>query len=78
MQKIAEGVFLARDIGSANVVIIRNKNEFSLIDTGLFFKTNILFNKLENNSFKIKGLQSIILSHCHCDHIGGVTEIKKW
>lgn len=77
MQKITDDIFLVKNVGGANVIIIGNENEFSIVDTGAFFKTNILLKELEKNSFKIKGLKNIILSHCHGDHIGGVTEIQK-
>jgi glyoxylase-like metal-dependent hydrolase (beta-lactamase superfamily II) len=75
MKEIVKDLFLIDKIGSANVFLIKNKNTFSLIDTGIFMKTKYLINEIINIGFKLSNLQMIILTHCHCDHIGGVKEL---
>ena len=38
-------------------------------------KTKYLINEIITNGFKLSNLKTIILTHCHCDHIGGVKEL---
>jgi glyoxylase-like metal-dependent hydrolase (beta-lactamase superfamily II) len=75
MKKILEDLYLIEVIGSANVFLLNSNNGFILVDSGLFKHTHKLLDELETNSFPISELQTIVLTHCHCDHIGGVTEL---
>ena len=78
MEKIAEGIQIITGIGTAAVFAVNSTNGFILIDTGIFKKTHLLIAQLEKNNYPLRRLQTILLTHCHCDHIGGVTELVRY
>lgn len=78
MKKIFDDLYMITGIGEAAVFVIGSENAYSLIDSGIFKRTDQLINQLKENGFSIKNLQTIYLTHCHCDHIGGVTELVKY
>ena len=75
MLRINDELLVIENIGSANVFCIGTPDRYVLIDTGIFMKTRVLIQELEQNGFKLNNLKTIILTHCHCDHIGGVKEL---
>lgn len=77
MREITERVYIVEGIGSANVFLLGDKNKFYLIDSGIFMMTNKLIHEIEQTGFPIKNLNTIILTHCHCDHIGGTAELVR-
>jgi glyoxylase-like metal-dependent hydrolase (beta-lactamase superfamily II) len=38
-------------------------------------KTRYLMEELKRHNYKLDNLKLILLTHCHCDHIGGVKEL---
>jgi glyoxylase-like metal-dependent hydrolase (beta-lactamase superfamily II) len=78
MKEILEGVQMIEGIGSAMVFVLGSPESFTLIDTGIFKRTHLLIAQLENTHYSARNLRTIVLTHCHCDHIGGVTELVKW
>jgi glyoxylase-like metal-dependent hydrolase (beta-lactamase superfamily II) len=78
MEKIAEDIQLITGIGTTAVFVVNSADGFILIDTGIFKQTHLLRAELENNHYPLSRLQLIVLAHCHCDHIGGVTELLKY
>jgi glyoxylase-like metal-dependent hydrolase (beta-lactamase superfamily II) len=77
MRKIIDGLQMIEGIGEAYVFVLDVADGFILIDSGIFKKTHLLIAELEKANYAIKDLHTIILTHCHCDHIGGVTELVK-
>lgn len=78
MRKVLDDIYILEGIGSANVFLLGNKSSFHLIDTGIFKMTHLLFHQIAEAGFDLKYLKTIVLTHCHCDHIGGVTELVKY
>ena len=78
MREIIKNIYIIEGIGNANVFLLGDKDGFVLVDTGIFKKTNRLINQLKEQGFEPANLKQIILTHCHCDHIGGVTELVKY
>ena len=78
MKKILDGLHIIDGIGEAFVFLLDSQDGFILIDTGIFKRTHLLIADLEKSGYSIKNLQTIVLTHCHCDHIGGVTELVKY
>ena len=78
MKEITEDLFIIEDeVLKANVFVLLAKNCYYLIDTGIFMKTKYLIQTLENNKLSLSDLKMIILTHCHCDHIGGAAELVR-
>lgn len=78
MKEITEDLFIIEDeVLKANVFVLLAKNGYYLIDTGIFMKTKYLIQTLENNKLSLSDLKMIILTHCHCDHIGGAAELVR-
>ncbi|HEX3038924.1 MAG TPA: MBL fold metallo-hydrolase [Caproiciproducens sp.] len=76
MQEITKGLFIIEDeVLKANVFVLLSNNGYYLIDTGIFMKTKYLIQILETNKFPLSDLKMIILTHCHCDHIGGACKM---
>lgn len=79
MKEITDGLYvIEEDALKANVYVIRSDNGYVLVDTGIFMKTKYLMQQLEENGFPISELKMIVLTHCHCDHIGGAAELVRY
>ncbi len=77
MRELLKDIYIIEGIGSANVFLLGKKDGFVLIDSGIFKKTYKLIDQLKEQGLDPVNLKQIILTHCHCDHIGGVTELVK-
>lgn len=79
---IAEGVFL---IGGPNVsrsedaavFAVECGGEVVMIDSGAGRSVETLVRNLERASLDPAGISTVILTHCHIDHIGGAPYFKK-
>ena len=79
MKEITEDLFIIEDeVLKANVFVLLAKNGYYLVDTGIFMKTKYLIQTLEDNKLSLCNLKMIILTHCHCDHIGGAAELVRY
>lgn len=77
MIQLFDDLFLIENKLGANVYLIDNGDSFDLIDSAMFKETSKLVSQIEANGYKIKNLKTIILTHCHCDHIGGAYDLVK-
>ena len=77
MKKILDDIYLIEGVGSANVFLLKSNKVFTLIDSGIFKQTDLLISQIVKEGFTLNDLNLIILTHCHCDHIGGVAELVK-
>jgi glyoxylase-like metal-dependent hydrolase (beta-lactamase superfamily II) len=75
--QIAVGIAMISGVGTANIYLLGNKKRFVFIDSGLFMRTALLLHELEGAGYSISNLQRIVLTHCHCDHIGGVRALAE-
>jgi glyoxylase-like metal-dependent hydrolase (beta-lactamase superfamily II) len=58
-------------------VYLINLGELLLIDTGAGWSVEKIIKNVQSMGLDPKNLSTILLTHCHIDHIGGVPEIKK-
>ena len=77
MNRITDDIYLIEGRLSANVFLLNSQDGFYLIDSGIFKETDKLIRLLDENGFLMEKLKMIILTHCHCDHIGGVAELVR-
>lgn len=77
MKKILDDVYVIQGIGSANVFLLASGSGITLIDSGIFMQTDQLIDQITKAGFGITQLDMIILTHCHCDHIGGAAALVK-
>ena len=77
ISKVSERILLVDGIGSANVFLLLGNKGYSLVDTGIFMKTKALISTIEGFGLAIADIETIYLTHCHCDHIGGVRELLR-
>ncbi len=63
--------------GRDGCVYLLNLGEPILIDTGAGWSVDKIIKDIEKLGFDLRLLKSVLLTHCHIDHIGGVPEIKK-
>lgn len=80
-EKIEDGVYL---VGSADIsdsrdcmVYILDLGELVMIDTGAGPGVSIIISNIRYLGLDPSMLTSIILTHCHIDHVGGAHELKK-
>jgi len=59
------------------VYLINILGELVLIDSGAGWSVDRIINNIERLKFDCQRLTTILLTHCHIDHIGGSPEIKK-
>lgn len=61
------------DVGQADCSIVYSNGQCLLIDTGSDDSVDSVCNLLD--SFKIKKIDAVLISHLHYDHIGGISRI---
>lgn len=75
MKQIAQDIHILEGVGSASAFLLGTPENFTLIDTGMLGKTKQLIAQLEEHQYALSGLRTIVLTHCHNDHTGGVAEL---
>ncbi len=63
--------------GRDGCVYLINLGELILIDTGAGWSVESIVGNIKRLGFDAKNLAKILLTHCHIDHIGGMSEIRK-
>lgn len=60
------------NVGQGDAILIRSNGRYVLIDTGDGESTDIIRSLKQNG---VNGLDALILTHWHADHVGGAAEI---
>ncbi|MCX5812048.1 MAG: MBL fold metallo-hydrolase [Proteobacteria bacterium] len=58
-------------------IYLLNLGEMVLIDTGAGSSVDMIIRNIEELGFDPTRLSTIILTHCHIDHVGGAYELRK-
>ena len=61
------------DVGQADSILIENKGEYMLIDTGNNADSDLVVNYIKDKN--IKNLKYVVGTHPHEDHIGGLDKV---
>ena len=64
-------------LGMVNAYLIKNKNDFFLIDTGLAMSRSKLEKAIEQEGVKPTDIKLIIITHADIDHIGNCAYLQK-
>jgi glyoxylase-like metal-dependent hydrolase (beta-lactamase superfamily II) len=80
-EKIEVGVFLIGGAGISDsrdcMVYLLDLGELVMIDTGAGPGINMIISNIQRLGLDPARLSTIILTHCHIDHVGGAHELKK-
>ena len=81
-EKIAQGIYMVggADISSpedASSFVIDCGEELCLIDCGAGKSARFIVENIEETGLDLNKLSTLILTHCHVDHIGSVTFFKE-
>ncbi|HSI27563.1 MAG TPA: MBL fold metallo-hydrolase [Aeromicrobium sp.] len=60
-----------------NWTILRDGSEFTLVDAGYPGYTAAVSDSLRHLGLDLSGLQAIVVTHAHVDHIGGVPALRR-
>lgn len=77
MIQIAPDVYMLEDVGSAPAFLLVSGGELALIDTGMIGKAPKIISQIEDKGYAVPDVQTIVLTHCHCDHTGNVAELSR-
>lgn len=75
--KIEEGVYRPEGLLASNAYVLVSKDAVALIDTGAARGGGPIVAEIERHGHSLSELRSIILTHAHSDHTGGVTELVR-
>ena len=80
-KEIIGGIYLIGDSDISDSrdcsVYLLNLGELVLIDTGAGPSVNKIIQNIEEVGFDPARISTVILTHCHIDHVGGAQEFKK-
>lgn len=62
-------------VGEADSILIRSNGETALIDTATAQNSNAVYSKLK--SIEARGIDLMVLTHCHEDHYGGAEMLSQ-
>jgi glyoxylase-like metal-dependent hydrolase (beta-lactamase superfamily II) len=79
--EIVKDIYLVADSGMTDSrdcsVYLLNLGELVLIDAGAGSSVDMIIGNIQELGFDPAGLSTIILTHCHIDHVGGAYELRK-
>ncbi|MCX8110221.1 MAG: MBL fold metallo-hydrolase, partial [Syntrophorhabdaceae bacterium] len=79
--EIIKDVYIIGDSGMTDSkdcsVYLINLGELVMIDTGAGESVDKIIKNIEKLALKPDKLSTIVLTHCHIDHIGGAEELRR-
>lgn len=73
--EIVEGVYLVEGT-NVNVYLILNNQSITVIDTAIPGQLDTIVRYIKSIGRNVQDVSTIILTHCHIDHMGNVSEFK--
>jgi glyoxylase-like metal-dependent hydrolase (beta-lactamase superfamily II) len=62
---------------SSNVFLLVSGDELTLVDSGMHGEGRRIATQIQEGGFQLSALRTIVLTHAHGDHIGGVRELVR-
>lgn len=73
--QIAPDIYKFDGVGTSHVYLLASDGKLTLIDTGIFCKRVIA--RIEQARYAVTDLKTIVLTHCHFDHIGCAAKLSR-
>lgn len=77
MKQLAEGVYLIEGLRGANVYLLVSESELTLVDGGIGGDADRIVAQLKGAGFDPSEVASIVVTHAHADHVGGVKDLAQ-
>jgi glyoxylase-like metal-dependent hydrolase (beta-lactamase superfamily II) len=74
--EIVEGIHQVDGV-NANVYLLIDGEELTLVDTGMPKSTKKILNYINKINRQPSNISKILLTHCHIDHVGSAYELKR-
>lgn len=74
--EIIKNIHLVNGV-NGNVYVIINEQELVLVDTGMPKNAEKILNYVRSIGWQPSNISTILLTHCHIDHVGSAYELKK-
>lgn len=72
MKRITQGVYLMEEMRGCNAYLLVSEVGLTLVDTGLASDVSRMVTQIEKAGLDPSDLRSIVVTHAHADHIGGL------
>ncbi len=75
MRQVVPNVYLIEGLRASNVYVLTSSEGFALVDTGSPGDGGKIVSQLESAGHTLADLKTILLTHCHGDHVGNVADL---
>ncbi|MGM0401113.1 MAG: MBL fold metallo-hydrolase [Chloroflexota bacterium] len=78
MKRIAQGLYLIEGLRMCNVLyLLVSDTVLTLVDAGLSCHVDRIVGQIEEDGYEPSALESVLVTHAHTDHIGGIPELVR-
>lgn len=77
MREVVPNVYLMEDLRGANAYLLVSGGELTLVDGGLPGDAGRIANQVRESKHSLSELRTIVVTHAHGDHVGGVPELAR-
>jgi glyoxylase-like metal-dependent hydrolase (beta-lactamase superfamily II) len=74
--EVLEGVHQVDGV-NANVYVLKNGDELTVVDAGMPWNAGKILNYVRKLGEQPSSVSTILLTHCHMDHVGSANELRK-
>lgn len=77
MKQIAQDVYLIEGLPICNVYLLVSDTRLTLVDAGVAGAVGRIVAQIEDGGYAPSQLASIVVTHAHADHTGGIPELVR-
>jgi len=77
MKQIAQDVYLIEGLRICNVYLLVSDTRLTLVDAGVAGAVGRIVAQIEGGGYAPSELESIVVTHAHADHTGGIPELVR-
>ena len=75
MRQVAPNVYMIEGLRTSNVYVLTSSEGLTLVDTGSPGDGGKIVSQLEEGGHTLSDLKTILLTHCHGDHVGNAASL---